>query len=630
MASLDVNEDYSKVQSKIESSKAYKDLKDQYKKAKKKNGDSYEKKKSEISQRLDSLSGKTKSFQKNVKTQFDQLLNVNETTGKSSVKYIKQKFNQTIKVIKPKLNDILFEELIKLLGCDQQPSYTPNVPVYVKISSIDLFGLLKTDPADKVGKLLYEKRDLVYQSKPFSMNKGLYQITQSSNSYFVDNSANYIGQSNLDLLDIKYLEQNPITGQGGGWFEVTPKARPGNYTVQFVKDYYESIEIFESNNVYAWIIQIMTGALSIKMNSGDAAIKDQAWLSKMIQRVLGLCFDNTQEIDVSGVAKVSQSDGIDESFFELSEIDLRQIEQKVIDIKNGVIEFEDCENVKVPVNTDVLLNELDKMLFVKDEDFANIANNLPYNLIKPSDFPDGNNLPNFTIFDKDFIKNMINGILAALLSPKILLPIATMLKSTSQFYEDQISSFEDFFKKLKQFCINLFSRIFSIFIEELFNIIKKDIKNLIASILTDITNEIKNKKVKMILKLTQLLIIGLSLIKDWRKCKSIVDELLALLALSGIGANNIPLPLLFTSRLLGGYSSTRAFIGTIEELQKIGVPTGPLPDGSPNLTVLAMFSQIQASTNEEDENGKVQVALGPLTMTPAGFTVPANAFGKKL
>jgi hypothetical protein len=43
-----------------------------------------------------------------------------------------------------------------------------------------------------------------------------------------------------------------------------------------------------------------------------------------------------------------------------------------------------------------------------------------------------------------------------------------------------------------------------------------------------------------------------------------------------------------------------------------------------------MFSQIQASTNEEDENGKVQVALGPLTITPAGFTVPANAFGKKL
>ncbi len=43
-----------------------------------------------------------------------------------------------------------------------------------------------------------------------------------------------------------------------------------------------------------------------------------------------------------------------------------------------------------------------------------------------------------------------------------------------------------------------------------------------------------------------------------------------------------------------------------------------------------MFSQLKASSNEENENGKVQVALGPLTITPAGFTVPASAFGKKI
>ena len=87
---------------------------------------------------------------------------------------------------------------------------------------------------------------------------------------------------------------------------------------------------------------------------------------------------------------------------------------------------------------------------------------------------------------------------------------------------------------------------------------------------------------------------------------------------------------MFASQLLDGYSATRAFMGTIEELQKIGVPTGDMPDGSPNLSVLSTFSQMKAQSNEQAENGKIQVAIPPLTMTPAGLTVPASGFGKSI
>ena len=137
----------------------------------------------------------------------------------------------------------------------------------------------------------------------------------------------------------------------------------------------------------------------------------------------------------------------------------------------------------------------------------------------------------------------------------------------------------------------------------------------------------------MILRLVKILLTVADLVKlisDWRKCKSVVDELLSIIQTWTTGVQLIPFPILYTARLLDGYSETRAFIGTISELQKIGIPTGDMPDGSPNLTVLSMFSQLKASSNEENENGKVQVALGPLTITPAGFTVPASAFGKKL
>ncbi len=80
---------------------------------------------------------------------------------------------------------------------------------------------------------------------------------------------------------------------------------------------------------------------------------------------------------------------------------------------------------------------------------------------------------------------------------------------------------------------------------------------------------------------------------------------------------------------LDGYSESRAFLGTIEELQKVGIPTGPLPDGSPNLNVLSKFAQMKAMAKEEAESGKVQVALRPMAVTPTGLTVPGSAFGKK-
>ena len=135
----------------------------------------------------------------------------------------------------------------------------------------------------------------------------------------------------------------------------------------------------------------------------------------------------------------------------------------------------------------------------------------------------------------------------------------------------------------------------------------------------------------MILKLIQLLLIVAQFISDWRKCKSVVDEILMLLkvALTGFGGS-IPIPLLFASQLLDGFSATRAFIGTIEELQKLGIPTGPMPDGSPNLHVLSVLSQLKAMSDEEAENGKVQIAVPPLAITPAGLTIPSSAFGKKI
>jgi hypothetical protein len=76
-----------------------------------------------------------------------------------------------------------------------------------------------------------------------------------------------------------------------------------------------------------------------------------------------------------------------------------------------------------------------------------------------------------------------------------------------------------------------------------------------------------------------------------------------------ISRNNIPLPLLALSQFLPGYSPERATINTIELLQSVGIPTGTLPDGSPNLMLLYNLMSNRGVDTENAENGKVSIVL---------------------
>jgi hypothetical protein len=164
----------------------------------------------------------------------------------------------------------------------------------------------------------------------------------------------------------------------------------------------------------------------------------------------------------------------------------------------------------------------------------------------------------------------------------------------------------------------------------LFNAIVKDIKNLIKSITLDILEEKAKKIYDVILSLTKLIMNLISLF-NFKECKNVIDELLKLLELATKGVNNqIPLPLLLSSRLLSGYSSTRAFLNVIDEFEKLGLPTGPGPDGSPNMMLAAMKAMLDGQDKEESQNGQVQIAAGPFSITPIGLTVPSVAYGKKL
>jgi hypothetical protein len=220
--SLDLKFDYKKAKDKIAATKAYKDLKSEYDRIQKEAGDSFEKAAESVTSPTDQVEKFKKSFQKQLKTQLEQLLDINNVTGgrgSNTIGYIKKLFIKTIKNIEPKIQEILNEEALNAIGCDQQQTYDPTL-IWIKVSSIDLGGLLKLDPNEGAGKVLYEKRPITIQTAPFSMNRELYQRIQSTQSYFQDNLQNYKGESGQDLFNIQFSEPGPF-GQSGGWFKVT-------------------------------------------------------------------------------------------------------------------------------------------------------------------------------------------------------------------------------------------------------------------------------------------------------------------------------------------------------------------------------------------------------------------------
>ena len=632
----DLASGYSKVQSKINSTKTYTNAKGKYDDLKKNAGTSFDKKKSDVTQSLDKLKDQSKSYQRELKNQFEQLLDIKSILGGksgNSVQYMKRMMTKVIKKIEPLIAEILAAECLTAVGCDQTQTFS-NQSIYVKVKSVDFGNLLKKDPSSPIGKLLYEKKQLVVQSTPFSMNKELYKRIQSGNDYQTDNGGQlYNGRSGQPLFNIQYVDTDNF-GQTGPWFKVDLENRANgiNNVSEFLVDYYKTIKIVDFHNIISWIIEAITGAISIKGDIGIGQAEDSSKAMLIIQRILGLCFDNRKVIDVSGISKLSEYDDVDDSFYEFTDIDLRNIQDRVNNIKNGVIQFETCDNVKLPLNAQAITDALSEMLFVEGDKEVDAANNITKLIASDPNW--GGLAINGSLeaeIDLNFLKGIVKGLAFALLSPKILLPLFVMLKALGKSVSDAINSFYDFIKKFKTFFKNVISKIGAIFVQELFKLIKKDIKNLIQSVIMDLAKEKADKTITMILKLVQLLITIAEFIKDWRECKSVIDELLWLLKIATSGwGGSISLPLLFASQLLDGYSATRAFIGTIEELQKVGIPTGDMPDGSPNLSVLSAFSQMKAQSNEMAENGKVQIAIPPLTITPAGLTIPASGFGKSI
>jgi len=148
---------------------------------------------------------------------------------------------------------------------------------------------------------------------------------------------------------------------------------------------------------------------------------------------------------------------------------------------------------------------------------------------------------------------------------------------------------------------------------------------LISSVVKDIEKGRWQKKWYSVQRLTDIALIIQQIVRgvdDYRKCKSLVDDILIILKLlSGLARpdSKIPAALLLLADFLPGTSAERSTINVIKELQSFGVPTGTLPDGSPNLMLLYNLASNVGAEKEKAQNGKIQAvgmsAAGPVKIS---------------
>lgn len=467
---------------------------------------------------------------------------VNTIKNSNSFKKLGSIFFTSVENTKTKISQLLIEDIIFTIGCSEEQSYSnisnTSTPLYINLKTIDLFKILKNSPDDKYGKLNYESTETQNGVIPYSMNREIYKRLSSPQSFSQEYQQSFISSSGQELFDMQYVDN--YTNQLGNTFygdflKITLKDQLNNRNniTDFLNDYYSSIDVFTLSGLMNTIFGQIFGSINVGIDSSQEELEEFNKFLKILKRLMGVCVDPNKKIDITGSAKLSEQDLIDDSFFELTNIERQEIEDTVNRKLNNLITFEDCETIDLPNNPQATAQIIDEIITEKK---ATAKVNLFFNGIEDlvSD-PNWQNslIPKLNInlsVNIDVIKNLPMLLIKTILSPKVMLGFMIMVKA---LIGDALD-FEDltgFLKKYKKFFVKFSSNVISIFLEELTKEIKKNISKLVESILEDIKKEIVNKQTKMYIGIIQALLIVGKGVLDYRECKSVIDDILKLLNL---------------------------------------------------------------------------------------------------
>ena len=420
------------------------------------------------------------------------------------------------------------------MNCSNEQTYLTNQELYIQASAIDLFNQLKLNPDSSIGASIYEKTPYDPLASNRSTNRFLYELIQTPSVPQV-----YYGSSGQELFKISFETFNGVTQ--GEYFKVVlfQRINAPNRVTDFIIDYYKTLKMLDFNNAVNKIVDLILNITKYNSNNGPSKYNDWIKFTRILQRILGMCFDSSQEIDVGGISKYPEYDDVTDTFFEFTPNEISQIENEISIIRQGYVEFIDCNNVQLPIsNVDYVFDTISEV----NEDGSNVSTifqDIYFNL---------SNDPRWQLqgislefpWNQGIIENFVKGAMMSILSPKVLLPFIVMSKAVSttvsNIDENVINDIEanspglmQFAKQYKKMIICATSKIGGLFVEALFLQLKQDILKLVKGIILDLSktkNEMKINAIRAILDNTERIIKGVvNLVNDYRSCDSLLKSI---------------------------------------------------------------------------------------------------------
>tara|TARA_R100001509_G_scaffold118449_1_gene72886 strand:+ start:328 stop:2472 length:2145 start_codon:yes stop_codon:yes gene_type:complete len=596
--------------------------------------------------------GNYKTTKKSFAEKFN--LDVSSSPWLSTLNFI---IKSSIQKVLPRIDDILYEEIIKAFNCDLSMLVPVvgdglNGPIVIRTSEIDLLKQLFNDPNSDVGRYMYEQVPLTAYPigpSPFPVNRFLRElIFNNTNPVFPSGNGpstrqTIYGASGRPLFDIEVvpailpatdtlleiypyyktdpdpLQQNYQTAPGTSTGPVAPVAGAQKFNfVELLKDYFENVRLIEMQNLLGALMEILTGFMSVRNKNFN--IEDLLGLEKFlkaIENILESCDGaDLNEINTESVSHLSELYD-DDSFFEFSTEEERNITLEVKRKSQNVITLQSCGSIDIPIDNSIVDQGVNDILavFTPQQQLAAFdlvlqkasnysASKAGYDLTLGSI-----SLPVEIDFKENLIKKLPQILAYCIMNPKGVLPIVLTAKLLNQS-QTLPNSLEMFMKIFKRVFIRVIKEILAEVGRQLLVLAKEQLLKIIRELIKRKLDEKNKKKIRLIRKLLDILLPLIIALQEAKNCKEIFDALLKALA-----ANMPDIPfgvppfLVSAAKLRPGTSALGTFERLIGKLQSQGIPVGDMPDGSPNIFLLSQFSLIQSIDDEMTENGAVSSVI---------------------
>jgi hypothetical protein len=533
----------------------------------------------------------------------------------------------------PRVDDILFEELLKAFNCDMS-MLVPTVgdglttALQIDIAEVDLLKQLKNDPSSSVGKYMYEQSPWATGyppgSTPFSMNKFLRDL------YFTTPGVaqTVYGASGRPLFDITaaagvytispyYKEQTGNPGIQSAPNAADPLATKFTF-VEFLKDYFDSIRVIEIQNILGALMEVLTGFMSVRNKS--FSVEDALGLEKFMSAVENM-LESCDGADLSGpnsesVNYLSELSD-DDSFFEFNVEEERNIILEAERKSKNVLSLVSCGQVDIPVDNGVIDDGCDEILAtqVLDEQLkafdlvlqkaaSSSASKAGYDISLGSI-----SLPVEIDFKENLIKKLPQILTYCVLSTKAILPVVLTSRLLNQ-NGALATNIELFGKLFKRVIIRLVKEFLARVARHILVLVKNILLRLIRDLIKRKLDAMNKKKIRLLRRLLDILLPLIIALQNATSCKEIFNIILGILA-----ANMPDIPfgvppfLLAASKLKPGSSNLGTFEKFIGKMEAAGLPVGDMPDGSTNQFTKALFMYGAAHEEERVDNEKVKISI---------------------